>query len=184
MNNALERLQQLLKELFQIEDAADLDFGIYRIMKQKRAEVIAFIDKRLPLIVDEALESGALSRLSAQAEERRQVTDQIRENLGEYAISPSGKLNADFHDTPLGKRYLALPPEVPEADSKQLEASIFNRLYTFFSRYYDQGDFLSKRRFSKRQKYALPYNGEEIYLHWANSDQYYVKTGSYFLDYI
>ena len=43
VNNALERLQQLLKELFQIEKAADLDFGIYRIMMHKRAEIMAFV---------------------------------------------------------------------------------------------------------------------------------------------
>ncbi|MCK4816588.1 site-specific DNA-methyltransferase, partial [bacterium] len=53
----------------------------------------------------------------------------------------------------------------------------------FFSRYYDDGDFLSKRRYSRREKYAVPYNGEEVYLHWANNDQYYVKTGEYFNDY-
>jgi hypothetical protein len=137
VNNALKRLQDLLNELFQIEDAADLNFGIYRIMKHKRAEVMAFVDKRLPEIVDEALEGGALARLSAQAEERRQVTDQIRENFGEYAIGPSGELMEAFHATPLGKRYLALPPEAPEAGSEQLDVSIFNHLYTFFSRYYD-----------------------------------------------
>ena len=27
---------------------------------------------------------------------------------------------------------------------------------------------------------AIPYNGEEVYLHWANRDQYYVKSGEYF----
>ena len=64
-----------------------------------------------------------------------------------------------------------------------LEATIFNHLYTFFSRYYDNGDFLSKRRYSRREKYAVPYNGEEVYLHYANNDQYYVKTGEYFNDY-
>lgn len=176
MNNALKRLQQLLKELFQIESTADLDFGIYRIMKHKRAEVMAFIDKRLPEIVDEALEGGALARLSAQAEERSQVTDQIRENFGEYAIGPSGELKETFHATPLGKRYLALPPEAPETGSEQLDVSIFNHLYTFFSRYYEGGDFLSKRRYSKRQKYAVPYNGEEVYLHWANSEESYTPS--------
>jgi hypothetical protein len=31
VTGALETLQELLKELFQIENTADLDFGIYRI---------------------------------------------------------------------------------------------------------------------------------------------------------
>ena len=52
-----------------------------------------------------------------------------------------------------------------------------------FSRYYDRGDFLSLRHYSRRQKYAVPYNGEEVYLHWANKDQYYIKTGECFTNY-
>lgn len=64
-----------------------------------------------------------------------------------------------------------------------MKAIVFNHVYTFFSRYYDNGDFLSKRRYSRRQKYAIPYNGEEVYLHWANADQYYIKTGEHFTDY-
>ena len=39
------------------------------------------------------------------------------------------------------------------------------------------------RRYSKRQQYAIPYNGEEVYLHWANSDQYYIKTTQHFHNY-
>ena len=42
---------------------------------------------------------------------------------------------------------------------------------------------MSKRRYSRRDRYAIPYNGEEVLLHWANKDQYYVKTGKHFRDY-
>ena len=58
-----------------------------------------------------------------------------------------------------------------------------NYLYTFFSRYYDNGDFIPRRRYSQTERYAVPYNGEEIYLHWANRDQYYVKSGEHFSSY-
>ena len=51
------------------------------------------------------------------------------------------------------------------------------------SRYYEDGDFISKRRYGRNQRYAIPYNGEEVYLHWANSDQYYIKTDEHFRDY-
>ena len=37
--------------------------------------------------------------------------------------------------------------------------------------------------FGGNHRYAVPYNGEEVYLHWANSDQYYVKTAEHFSDY-
>src|SRR5205807_3521651 len=43
--------------------------------------------------------------------------------------------------------------------------------------------FMSLRRYSKREKYAIPYNGEEVHLHWANADQYYIKSGESFTDY-
>ena len=38
-------------------------------------------------------------------------------------------------------------------------------------------------RYSQTDRYAVPYNGEEVYLHWANRDQYYVKSGEYFSSY-
>ena len=38
-------------------------------------------------------------------------------------------------------------------------------------------------RSSRNQHYVIPYNGEEVYLHWANSDQYYVKSEEYFRNY-
>ncbi len=83
-------------------------------------------------------------------------------------------------------RYIAA--ELPQliargADVEAIHATIFNHLYSFFSRYYDDGDFISKRRYSRRERYAIPYNGEEVHLHWANKDQYYVKTGEHFRDY-
>lgn len=180
---AIEKLQDLLKELFQIENAADLDFGIYRIMGHKRIEVERFIYEGLPGIVDGAMKGGAVSRQAARKEDLRQKAAQVRENFGDDAINPQGELTS-FRETPLGKQYLALRKEAGDApDREQLKATIFNHLYTFFSRYYDNGDFLSRRRYSRRQKYAIPYNGEEVYLHWANADQYYIKTGEHFFDY-
>ena len=47
------KLQMLLEELFQL-DQADLDFGIYRIMNQKRDEVVRFLEKDLLPQVKEA----------------------------------------------------------------------------------------------------------------------------------
>ena len=46
MSTAYEKLSTLLKELFQL-DQADLDFGIYRIMNQKRDEITRFLDTEL-----------------------------------------------------------------------------------------------------------------------------------------
>lgn len=64
-----------------------------------------------------------------------------------------------------------------------VERQIYDHIINFFSRYYDRGDFISKRRYSKTRKYVIPYNGEEVYLYWVNSDQYYVKTSEDFKNY-
>jgi hypothetical protein len=48
----LARLQVLLRDLFQY-DYADLDFGIYRLLRLKRGEVETFLTEQLPRRVDE-----------------------------------------------------------------------------------------------------------------------------------
>ncbi|MDP9353024.1 MAG: site-specific DNA-methyltransferase, partial [Chloroflexota bacterium] len=68
------------------------------------------------------------------------------------------------------------------ADATSVEGEIYSDLYTFFSRYYKDGDFVSLRRY-KPGVYAIPYEGEEVKLHWANADQYYVKSSEAFQDY-
>src|SRR5208283_600370 len=45
-NQKYEKVKALLKELFQL-DQPDLDFGLYRIMHAKSAEVAQFLDKDL-----------------------------------------------------------------------------------------------------------------------------------------
>src|SRR6187399_1400616 len=46
MSQKYERLKGLLKELFQL-DQPDLDFGLYRVMHAKSAEVSKFLDRDL-----------------------------------------------------------------------------------------------------------------------------------------
>lgn len=46
MNQKYEKLKTLLKELFQL-DQPDLDFGLYRVMHAKSAEVSQFLDRDL-----------------------------------------------------------------------------------------------------------------------------------------
>lgn len=177
------KFQGLLKKLFQF-DCAELDFGIYRIMNQKRAVIERFIEKDLLDGVAAELASGALAQESGLAQQLAEVTAQIKENLGEDALDAEGNLDPKYAGTPRGRQYLELRERGAKSKSSPgQEAEIFNHLYAFFSRYYDEGDFMSLRRYSKRDKYAIPYNGEEVHLHWANADQYYIKTGENFTDY-
>ena len=183
MNKPLDKFQDLLRELFQF-DCADLDFGIYHIMNHKRDVIEKFITKDLPQAVAEELDRGALAEQSQAAAEVKDVVAQIKGTLGQDALDADGNLAEIYHGTPLGKKYQDLKAKAAGGRGREaLEAAIFNHLYAFFSHYYQDGDFISKRRYSRRQKYAIPYNGEEVYLYWANHDQYYVKTAEYFHDY-
>src|SRR5215211_1303552 len=153
-------------------------------MNHKRAEIRRFIGEGLPRAVDKALKGGVVAEQAAQEEDLRRKTGQVKESFGEYAIDAKGELNDSFRETPLGKEYLEVRSRSGSAvDLEELKATIVNHVYAFFAGYYGNGDFLSRRRDSRKQKYAVPYNGEEVYLHWANADQYYVKTGEHFTDY-
>ena len=165
MSTPLAKFQSLLRELFQF-DCADLDFGIYRIMNHKRDVIEQFITCDLPNAVSAELDRGALADQSQAAGELQDVAAQIRQTLGQDALDADGNLAETYHGTPLGKKYLTLKSKAAGVRGREaLEASLFNHLYAFFSRYYQDGDFISKRRYSKRERYTIPYNGEEVYLY-------------------
>ena len=178
------RFQTLLRELFQF-DCADLDFGIYRIMNRKRDTVERFVSEHLPVSIATALDSGPLAQQAQSEANLQDIAQRVRAALGESAIDDNGVLAENYHQLPIGQEYLEARRRVADGtrSRESVEVAIYNHLYTFFSRYYDSGDFISKRRYSRNQRYAIPYNGEEVYLHWANSDQYYVKTDEHFRNY-
>lgn len=179
-----ERLQDLLRELFQF-DAADLDFGVYRILNQRRDEIERFIEEDLIQAVNEGLEAFTEHdriEIEDEIERKRQA---LVDSLGEQALTVDGDVRDDLRETPVAQDYLeALEKRDEIQASEETEARVFNDLYRFFSRYYEDGDFHSKRRYSsKGPKFYIPYNGEEVKLHWANHDQYFIKTSERFTTY-
>ena len=179
----IHKFQGLLRELFQF-DCSDLDFGIYRIMNHKRAAVEKFISEKLPASISEELDEGSALRQAQASDRLAKATQSVKKALGDNAIGEGGELDSAYRSLPIGQNYLEARTAALGARSRDaIEVSIYNHLYTFFSRYYEDGDFISKRRYSRNQRYAIPYNGEEVYLHWANSDQYYVKTSENFYNY-
>ncbi|QQE11527.1 site-specific DNA-methyltransferase [Planctomycetota bacterium] len=162
-------LKSKFRELFEL-DKSDLDFGIYRIMAAKNDEVTEFLDKQLKDVVQQILAdhgADAADKLQAQIDEARK------------AASAAG-FNPD--ESPKVIELEALKSSAGGKGAAELEADIYNHLFSFFSRYYDEGDFISKRRY-KGDTYAIPYSGEEVTLHWANKDQYYIKSGEWHKDY-
>ena len=180
----IARFQNLLRELFQF-DCADLDFGIYRIMNHKRDAIEKFIAEQLPGAVAAELDRGPMAQQVQANAALEQARQRVETALGSDAIDADGQLADTYRETPLGKRYLEARAQAAD-DSRSraaIEADIYNHLHTFFSRYYQDGDFISKRRYARNQRYAIPYNGEEVHLHWANHDQHYVKTTQHFYNY-
>src|ERR1039458_3874542 len=162
------RLVGLLKELFQLNEP-DLDFGLYRILHAKSAEVTQFLDKDLLPQVKQAF---ALYKTADKAELERELAN---------AIGQAQALGADPETLPKVKELHAKLAN-DAVDVGALESEIYDHLFSFFRRYYSEGDFLAKRIY-KSGVYAIPYEGEEVKLHWANSDQYYIKTSEYLRDY-
>src|SRR6185369_10170730 len=163
----LSRFKALLAELFMF-DQADLDFGIYRIMNSKRDEITRFLDNDLlPQVRESLVELASGDRAQIETELAKAV-DSLRE-LGSDPESSSKVKEL--------REQLA-----SHADIDAIESEIFSHLYEFFRRYYNEGDFLSLRRY-KASVYSIPYEGEEVKLHWANADQYYIKTTENFRDY-
>ena len=179
MQTAQQKLQELLQQLFRADDA-DLDFGIYRIINYRRDQIQNFIDEKLPAIINTVLDANTESE--SAREELEDLANRVREAFGNNVLDADGELiDETIRTRPLVNEYLEAKETLGSPQSRDQRAdAIFNHLYTFFSRYYEDGDFIPRRRYSQTERYAIPYNGEEVYLHWANRDQYYVKSGEYF----
>jgi adenine-specific DNA-methyltransferase len=162
------RLVGLLKELFQL-DQPDLDFGLYRIMHAKSAEVTQFLDRDL---LPQVAQAFSLYKTADKAELEKELAT---------AIAQAQSLGVDPESSPKVKE-LRHKLANEAVDVSGLESEVYDHLYSFFRRYYSEGDFLAKRVY-RPGVYAIPYEGEEVTLYWANRDQYYIKTSEYLRDY-
>ena len=168
MSEAYNKLIKTLQSLFEM-DKADLDFGIYRIMNQKRDEIRRFLENDLLAQVKDAF---ADFTDSSQADLKKEL---------QAAIEQARKFGAPDPENTDAVREIR-QKLASQVDITAVQNEIFSHLHTFFSRYYDQGDFISMRRY-KKDTYAIPYEGEEVKLYWANYDQYYIKSSEHLRDY-
>jgi adenine-specific DNA-methyltransferase len=127
---AQDRFLSLLKRDILKLDAAELDFGIYRILNYRRNQILAYLDTTLPA----------------------RIAEWTR------ALLQSGD------------------PELAESEA----ANCYYHLHTFFSRYWDEGDFIPRARRGGTAAYAVPYNGQDTHFHWATKGSHYVKSGELF----
>ena len=177
--------KNLLEELFQL-DKPDLDFGIYRILNLKSKEVRNFLDTELKEKIDSACSKVSGEKKSDIKAEIGKVEKYFLDNFGTGYESLSAELKNNtakvFQENK--ELYLNLKSKLEAVlAAEDLKPNIYNDLYKFFNRYYEGGDFLTQPR-AGDNTYMIPYNGEEVKLHWATSDQYYIKTGENFKSYI
>ena len=157
----------LLHELFQLNQP-ELDFGIYRIMHARKDDINRFIEKDLPKIIADAFDGF-------QSQDKQSLQQEL-----DKAISAAKAMDMDPDTVP---KVQAIKEQLSQSlDLGREEGEVYDALITFFSRYYDEGDFVSRRVY-KDGTYAIPYNGEEVVLHWANKDQYYIKSSETLRDY-
>ena len=128
--SAQQRFLSLLARDILKLDAAELDFGIYRILNYRRGQILQYLDHTLPSQIDRW--TSALATASGRA------------------LADTEAANCYYH------------------------------LHTFFSRYWDDGDFIPRARRGGSAAYAVPYNGQDTHFHWATKGSHYVKSGELF----
>jgi adenine-specific DNA-methyltransferase len=168
------KLIEKLQELFQL-DQPELDFGFYRIMHAKAEQVARFLKEDLLTEVQQAFADGNSAK---QAELKQDYEDALAQARKFGAPDPE---KVEAVQDAKGRWEAAL-------DTTKAEAEVYDHLYRFFERYYEDGDFVSRRYLTretagKAAPYAVPYDGQEVMLHWANRDQYYIKTSEHFDNY-
>ena len=161
-------LVKKLKEIFQI-DRPELDFGVYRILNARVVEINDYLDNRLKAKIGESLAASGAANMEGLQKELKEKEAQYRaDGINPDTVPKVHEIRQKLAEYSVG--------------TSEHENAVFTHLLTFFTRYYDSGDFISQRRY-KGDTYAIPYAGEEVMLHWANKDQYYTKSGENFSNY-
>lgn len=183
IKNSISAFVQTLRKMFMIDDAAELDFGIYRIMAQKKAEIEAFFG-----LNDESDENALCRKIEKLLAEQqgasvdvKEIKKQLEDRIRMY--KEDGDTMEQINKKP---KIVELRRQLEDCgDPTVMLPRVLTALNDFFSRYYDNGDFISQRRYANGDDatYLVPYNGEEVKLHWANYDQYYIKTSEAFKNY-
>ena len=129
MSQKYDKLKTLLTELFQL-DQPDLDFGLYRVIHAKSAEVSQFLDEDLLPQVKAAFGQYTTADKAELGKELSKVIADVE----------AAGMNPD--DSPKVKE-LRTRLARDAVDIGALESEVYDHLFGFFRRYYSEGDFLA-----------------------------------------
>jgi len=190
----------LMSELFQLREAEELDFGIYRVIRRHNQQVRAFLGEVVEKCGELVLHGGELAGILEQAfqhienatrQEKKVELQRLAEALGvktHLSAEEREQYLAGVEQIPamrqqvLDYRYLREELETTYSASAD-RAVVLNRLYEFFSRHYQDGDFIVQRRYGRNGARYIKSSGEDTEFHWATEDMYYIKSGDVFTDY-
>ena len=127
MATPFEKFTSVLKELFML-DQADLDFGIYRIINQKRNEIERFLNEDLKKQVQALLKENDNSDAAVWQSELNKLVSTLKD----------AGMNPD--DSPKVQELKS--KLATTASASEMEGEVYSHLATFFNRYYDNGDFM------------------------------------------
>ena len=192
---------ELMSELFQLDEAEALDFGIYRVIRHHNREVRAFLgsvvkhgkdaatlkDGRLTAILDEAFRKADHEAAAQDHVRLKALESQLGITAGMNKADRTGKLEM-LAAIPATKgvvdEYRALLEQSADSGSAEHDRiEVLNRLYQFFERHYQDGDFIVERRYGRNGARYIRSTGKDTEFHWATEDMYYVKSGDIFTDY-
>lgn len=105
-------------------------------------------------------------------------------NFGVYRILNARRdLVLNFLDKELPELIEKQLGNLPGAATEDEEGRIYASLDTFFHRYWDDGDFILRPRRGRDAAYSVPYDGSDVYFHWATKGSHYVKSGEFLKTY-
>ncbi|MBS1225350.1 MAG: SAM-dependent methyltransferase, partial [Proteobacteria bacterium] len=190
----------LMSELFQLREAEELDFGIYRVIRRHNQKVREFLGEIVEDHGQPVLRGGELAGILEGAfqhigQETRNEKKLELQRMAE-ALGIKAHLSADERE-----KYLLGVEKIPAMRQQVMDyrnlreelettysasadrSEVLNRLYEFFSRHYQDGDFIVQRRYGRNGARYIRSSGEDTEFHWATEDMYYIKSGDVFTDY-
>ncbi len=198
--STFELFQNFLREMFQF-DNNELDFGLFKVLRLKRAFIEQFINgdgehdlrrivsRELAAIrsADDAAEKQWLAnRCELLGIKTRKAWENALANLRDKALNEALRQavqSAEEDDT----RTLTLERldrwlQAQRHSTSHLEAQLYNYLLNFFELYYQNGDFGYNSRAASAFKvpYEADYDGADTLFHYKHKDCYYIKTANSF----
>lgn len=169
----LDKLLSLLEDLFEF-DKSDRDFGVYKLMNQRRGAIDNFINVELVEFIND--EVSNLKESIGQERDISAKREAVVDALGEDAIRPDGQVRDEYRSVPVAQKYISAQ-EQDTTSVENVEAEIYNYVFEFFDRYYENGDFITQTyEVAGEKPYSVPYDGSNTQYHWVTKDQYYAKT--------